>query len=140
MDWSRQHPWIAGCYFATWMSVFVYILPLLIKTSADLEFRAVLALVTWPPTVLLFGWSVKYRVGLRPDAEDHPRPTRLAPWRWTSDRSLSAFWWLGVAGVLVTLIHWGDRSRPLGAVIGSCSSLWIVVTTWQERKRRRTQS
>jgi hypothetical protein len=99
----------------------------------------------WPPTALLFGWSVKYRVGLRPDAEDHPLPTGPAPWRWASKGSLSAMWWFGVVCVPVTFIQfvWGSTTRlgsitQVGAALAFCSSLGIAVTTWQERKRRRT--
>jgi hypothetical protein len=94
---------------------------------------------------LLFGWSAKYRVGLRPDAEDHPLPTPRTLWRSASKGTLSAMWWLGVVGVPVTFIQlvWGSTKRlgsitRAGAAIAFCSSLGIAVTTWQERRRRRT--
>ena len=144
-EWAKDHTWIAAGYFATMMSVFVFFLPVLMGSPAPLWLRIRLTLVLWPVMLVLMVVGVKHRWGTLPDAEAKPRITLRRPFSGATDRVLSVFFWVGVAGIPAAAVNFatglnrlpsGLHRLPFGLVGPGCS-LWFVVTTWQERRRRR---
>ena len=138
-EWAEARPWLAGCYFATFMSVFAaFLFPLLIDSPASVGFKVLVGLLTWPLSATLFALGLKRRWGQRPEAEASPDPTARRIWSRASDRFLLGFMWLGIGGTVswaVGLITGVDESWR--AAIGIACGVWLATTTWAERRRRR---
>jgi hypothetical protein len=141
-EWARAHPWVAACYFATLMSVFLgFALPVLTGSPASMRFKVFVAVVAWPVMAILFPVALDRRWGERPDAEASPPPSARRMWSRASDRFLLWWMWLGVVatvGWVVELVTGTYRSWRTVLVI-PCG-IWFATTTWAERRRRRSQA
>jgi hypothetical protein len=137
-EWTRAHPWVAACYFATLMSVFTgFVLPVLIESPASVRFKVLVGLVTWPVAAMLLVVGLKRRWGERPDPEASPPPSARRMWSRASDRFLLWWMWFGVAAAVVSaveLVTGADRSWAL-VLAGACG-IWGATTMWAERRRR----
>ncbi len=139
--WARKHPWIAGCYFATIMSLaFSLLFPQLIGSPANARSRVLLALVLWLPTMLLFAMGSRRRWLERPDADAHPLPTYRRPFSNASDGFVRSFMWAGILGMALTPVVILSGVVPLResllGFLGAGSFTW---TTWRERRYRRRE-
>lgn len=133
-EWAEAHPWLAGFYFGLLMTP-VY---LVITGNAErLYLAAIGGLVSWP----LFAVGMKHRWGYRwvyrPDAKRHPPPTYRREWS-RSDAFLSWFMWLGIVSVVLTPLYLlAGTVRPVLGLAGLIAGLYLALTTWTERRRRR---
>jgi hypothetical protein len=132
-EWARAHPWVAACYFATLMSVFLgFALPVLTGSPASVRFKVFVAVVAWPVMAILFPVALDCRWGERPDAEASPPPSARRMWSRASDRFLLWWMWLGVVatvGWVVELVTGTYRSWR--TVWGSKTRIHRIDAGWQ---------
>jgi len=137
--WSKEHPWIAGCYLGLVLSVLLTAWGM-IRTHASIWFALAVAVPTWVLAWVLFPVLTKRRFGERANAERYPAPTYRRLWSRASDRFLSLFLVLGIAGGFISISDIVTRPRDvLGAVLTLAVSAFWVSTTWAERRRRRVR-
>jgi hypothetical protein len=132
-EWSRTHPWIAGCYFGFFLSA---VFAVLIAVAGRLRFGLILGAFMWPLGAVLFALLAKHRVGERADADDHPWPTYRRPWSRASDRFLTGIVTLGVLGVLASIIKLALPGRSFGDIAGLVPGALLIVLARAERKLR----
>jgi hypothetical protein len=141
-EWAKVHPWIAGFYFGLLLSIFM---PLVLVTRGvhrfEIIFFSISGLVSWPFFALAMKVGSKRGWGERPNAEGQPAPTWRRPWTRASDRFVVGGLLLGIASGVAwvpRLFHGGWRELVAAPSFGC--ALWLALTSWAERKRRRAQS
>lgn len=140
------HPWLAGAYIGFFGSVVLTVLYAPIMIQRELWPAFVLGAAMWLFSGFFIGIGLKryWKEQLvRPDAERHRAATAQRIWSGASDRFLLACILLGpvaVAAWTIELLLGGPitGNRRWVAAVGLAASIWLVATTWAERRRRRT--
>ncbi len=132
-EWSRTHPWLAGCYFGFVMSA---LSALVFAVRGAPWFGLTFGLVMGPLTALLFAILAKRRFGERADADEQPPPTLRRMWSRASDRFLGGMMTLGVLGGMGSIIALALPGRSTMDVVGLVAGAWLATSTRAERKLR----
>jgi hypothetical protein len=133
-EWSYAHPWLAGCYLGVCIIAFCFIA---FALQGNAWFGLSFGVIASVPIGLLAAILTKRRVGERPDADQHPLPTRDRIWSRVSDRLLAGILILGVvvgAGSIVSLTL---PSRSLSDLVPAIAGVWGAATAAAERGLRR---
>lgn len=133
-DWSRAHPWIAGCYFGILLAVVMCVLSVL--SGAPWAIALIVAIVVWFVAGSLFAALLQRRMGERPDAERYPAPTYRRLWSHVSDRYLFWLMILGIGGTAASVITLAWSRRSVSDVIALICGFWLAGSTWSERRVR----
>src|SRR5205823_6255149 len=132
-EWSRTHPWLAGCYFGFVMSA---LFASVFAVRGAPWFGLTFGLVAWPLNALLYAILAKRRFGERPDADEQPLPTLRRMWSRASDRFLGWMMALGVLSGLGSIVALAFPGRSIMDVIGLVGGIWMAASTRAERKLR----